>query len=201
MFSAVKKVFSQRTGIADKDVKKIISVLELRTVKRKKNIVDAGDDPNYMYFLNKGLFRAYIYDYKGDEQTTDLITEGNWFGDFKAFISGRKSTLYLEAIEDSEVLLLTAKDIHRFCNEIPLFERALRHTMEFYFVKLLDRAKKLNYAGCPAQERYREFSHKYPALEKRLPALYLASYLGITPETLSRIRHLADKPQLDSRSL
>jgi len=189
MFSAVKKVFSQKTAVSEKDLKKIISVLEVRLVKRKKNILDAGDEPDFMYFLNKGLFRAYTYDFKGDEQTTDLITENNWFGDFKSFITGRKATLYLEALEDSQVLLLSTKNIRRFCDEIPKFERALRQTIEFYFVKSIDQAKKISYAGCPAQERYREFSRKNPMLEKRIPAHHLASYLGVKPETLSRLKH------------
>jgi CRP-like cAMP-binding protein len=189
MYSEVKKVFLQKTEVSEKDLNKIIAVIEVRTVKRKKNILDAGDEPDYMYFLNKGLFRAYTYDYKGDEQTTDLISEGHWFGDFKSFISRRKATLYLEALEDCEVLLLSTKHIDRFCEEIPKFELALRQTIEYYFVKSLDTAKRIKYPGCPAQERYDEFTRKYPSLEKRVPSIYLASYLGIKPETLSRLRH------------
>jgi CRP-like cAMP-binding protein len=193
MFSAVKKIFTERTGVSAKDLERIVSVMEVRTVKRKKNIVDSGDEAHFMCFLNNGLFRAYIYDYKGDEQTTDLITEGNWFGDFTALISGRKTSIYLEALEDSEVVLLPVKEIRRFCDEIPMFDRALRQTIEYYFVKAMTHAKKMNYAGCPAQERYKEFLKKYPSLNKRVPALYLASFLGITPETLSRLRHMSDQ--------
>ena len=193
MFSALKRTFAKRTSIAEKDIKKILSALEVRLVKRKKNILDAGDEPDYMFFLNKGLFRGYIYDEQGDEQTTDLISEGNWFGDLKAFTTQKRSTLYLEALEDSQVFLLSRKDIYRFYDEIPMFERSVKQTMENYYVKAIDRARKINYAGLHAQDRYKQFVMKCPTLEKRVPALYLASYLGIKPETLSRLRHPPDK--------
>lgn len=189
MFSALRKKFSQKTGVSEEDVKKIISALEVRFIRRKKNILNAGDDLDYMFFLNKGLIRGYIYDDKGDEQTTDLIAEGNWFCDFKAFVSRKKATVYFEAIENSHILLLSFDNIQRFYDEIPMFERAVRQTIEFYFIVSIDRAKKINYAGHSASDRYKEFTRKYPQLESSVPAKYLASYLGIKPETLSRLRH------------
>jgi hypothetical protein len=70
-----------------------------------------------------------------------------------------------------------------------MFERAVRQTIEFYFIVSIDRAKKINYAGHSASDRYKEFTRKYPQIESSVPAKYLASYLGIKPETLSRLRH------------
>lgn len=188
MFDILINEMKQKSAIADADIMTFISALKVRHIKKKKNLLNEGDPVNKMFYVNEGLFRYYIYGEDGTEHTTDLIAQNNWFGDAKAFLSREEAGINIEALEDSIVFELTYDDLHRFYDELPLFERVVRKVVEHYFVKSLERAKKVYRAGYPAQERYLQYVNSHPKLANRVPAIYLASYLGITPETFSRLR-------------
>lgn len=188
MFETLINEMKQKSAIADTDIATFISALKVRQIKKKKNLLNEGDPANKMFYVNEGLFRIYIYDEDGTEHTTDLIAQNNWFGDAKAFLSRESAGIYIEALEDSVVFELSYDDLNRFYDELPLFERIVRKVVEHYFVKALDRSKKVYRAGYPAQERYLQYVNSHPKLANRVPAIYLASYLGITPETFSRLR-------------
>lgn len=191
MFDTLISSIQKTAPIPDKDVDKIISALKVRYVKKKKNLLNEGDNANMMFYVNEGLFRDYIFDQEGNEQTIELIAEHNWFGDAKAFLAQEPAAINIEALEDSQVFALSYEDLNRFYDEIPLFERLVRRIIEHYFVKALERIKKVNRSSYPAQERYHEFLRSHPKLINRVPSIYLSSYLGIAPETLSRLRSQA----------
>lgn len=188
MFDILVKNIKQTADLSDEGIQKVLDALKVRYVKKKKNLLNEGDNGNMMFYVNEGLFRYYIFDEEGVEHTIDLVAQNNWFGDAKAFLSQEQAGMNIEALEDSQVFILSYDDLNRFYDEIPLFERLVRKIIEHYFVKALERGKKVNRAGYPAQERYLEFLRSHPKLGNRVPAIYLASYLGITPETLSRLR-------------
>lgn len=188
MFDKLISGIKQHANITDEGIREFLSSLKIKQVKKKKNLLSEGDSGNMMYYLNEGLFRYYTFDENGNEHTIDLIAQNNWFGDAEAFLSRQPAGINIEAIEDSQVFALSYEDLHRFYDEIPMFERAVRKIIERYFVKALQRGKKMNRAGYSAQERYQEFLRSQPKLGGRVPAIYLSSYLGITPETLSRLR-------------
>jgi CRP-like cAMP-binding protein len=188
MFDTLIKNIKQKSAIADVDIEKFIAALKIRHVKKKKNLLSAGDPANMMFYVSEGLFRYYTYDEDGTEHTTDLIAQNNWFGDAKAFLSKEPAGINIEALEDATVFILSYDDLHRFYDELPMFERVVRKIIEHYFIKAVERGKKINRAGYLAHERYMQFVTRHPKLANRVPAIYLASYLGITPETLSRLR-------------
>lgn len=196
MFGKLINSIKQHATISDAGIEEFISSLKIKQIKKKKNLLNEGDSGNMMYYLNEGLFRYYIFDDSGNEHTIDLIAQNNWFGDAEAFLSRRPAGINIEAIEDCQVFALSYEDLHRFYDEIPMFERAVRKIIERYFVKALQRGKKVNRAGYSAQERYQEFLRSQPKLGNRVPAIYLSSYLGITPETLSRLRSQSVKQGL-----
>lgn len=191
MFEKLINNIKQHAAITDAGVDTFVSALKVKQIKKKKNLLNEGDSSNVMFYVNEGLFRYYIFDEQGAEHTIDLIAQNNWFGDAEAFLSNQPAGINIEALEDSQVFVLSYEDLNRFYDEIPMFERAVRKIIERYFVKALKRGKKVNRAGYSAQERYHEFLRTHPKFENRVPAIYLASYLGITPETLSRLRSQA----------
>lgn len=188
MFDKLKQLIQRQAPISDADLEVFFNALQIRHVKKKKNILSEGEPGNNMYFVNEGVLRYYIYNQDGDEITTDLIAEHNWFGDARAFLENKRAVINIEAIEDCVVFVLNKEDLERFYDELPYFERAVRKIMEYYFVKAVELRNKVNRAGYSASERYTEFFNTHPKIVHKIPAVYLASYLGITPETLSRLR-------------
>ena len=188
MFEHLANGLQQLAPIPDEGMRSILAALQVKDVRKKSRLLSPGDDGNHMYFVNTGLFRYFVMDKEGNEQTTHLIPQNNWFGDARAFLSGEKTTIYIEAIEDSQIFSISHEMINRFYDDVPYFERAVRKLIEHYFIKVLEKGKSSSYAGYTAQERYLSFLRAHPKLVNRVPAIYLASYLGTTPETLSRIR-------------
>ncbi|WP_317898409.1 Crp/Fnr family transcriptional regulator [Aurantibacillus circumpalustris] len=157
-------------------------------VRKKKNLLNEGNNANIMFYANERLFRYYIFDCEGIEHTNDLVAQNNLFGDAKAFLSQEQAGVNIEALEGRQMLGLSYDDHNRFCDEIPEFERLVRKIIEHYFVKTLDWSKKAIRAGYSAQKRCFEFLRSHPKFGNRVPAIYLDSYLEITPKTLSRLR-------------
>jgi CRP-like cAMP-binding protein len=193
MFDRLISDVKRQSNISNEGMEKFISALSVRYVKKKKNILNEGNDADCMFYVNEGLFRCYIFDENGNEHTTDLIPENNWFGDSKAFLTHTKATINIEAIEDSQVFVLSYTDLHRFYDEIPMFERAVRKIIEHYFIKAIEKSKRVSHGGYSAQKRYDNFLKRNKKIGNRVPAIYLASYLGLTPETLSRLRNNSGK--------
>lgn len=157
-----------------------------RTMKRRQFILQEGFPCKHYSFVVEGCFKMYGIDQKGIEHNLQFAAENDWIADIGSFHSGRLSKLFIEAIEPSLVLQIEKEDLYFLYTNIPKLDRIFKVIIEDKYVELQNRV--LQNISSTAQERYLAFLEKYPSLALRLPNTQIASYLGITPEFLSKIR-------------
>jgi CRP-like cAMP-binding protein len=148
--------------------------------------LQAGDVWKYHAFVSSGCLRTYSVDEKDNEHIMGFSVENWWCGDRESLLSGEPARYNIDAIEDSEVVLFTHSNFEMLCREIPAFDQMVNNILNRSFVTQQNRINAaLSYT---AEEKYLNFVKKYPEFALRVPQSMIASYLGMTPETLSRIR-------------
>lgn len=162
-----------------------VSKLQIRQYKRKETILQEGQVCKYAYFINAGCLR-YYYNVDGQENTAQFFFENGWYTDYESFLSGKPTRQNIEALEKSELLLLSAKDLQQLYIDIPKFERFGRLMAENAFLGIRYRNEMLE--NQTAEQRYITLMKERPKVFERIPQHYIASYLGIQPPSLSRIR-------------
>ncbi|MBO0948436.1 Crp/Fnr family transcriptional regulator [Fibrella forsythiae] len=157
-----------------------------RSIKRRQAILQEGFPCKHYSFVVAGCFRMYAIDQSGVEHTILFATENEWIADIGSFHSGQPSKLFVEAVEPSVILQIEQKDLYFLYLNVPKLDRIFKVIVENKYVELQNRL--LQTISSTAQERYLAFLDAYPNLASRLPNTQIASYLGITPEFLSKIR-------------
>ena len=157
-----------------------------KKIRKRQYILNAGDSCQYITFVEKGLLRSFTADDDGQEYVVQFAIEGWWITDMGSFVSGEAALYNIEALEDSEVLNLARPAMDEMINLHPGMERYFRLLMQNNIVALQRRA--VAYMSLSAEEKYLKLMEVYPGIMNRAPQQQIASYLGITPETLSRIR-------------
>jgi len=128
----------------------------------------------------------YVMDAKGVNHNIQFAAEGDWIADIGSFHSGKPSQSYIEAVELSVIIAIEKEDLYHLYRSIPKLDRIFKVIIENKFVELQNRV--LQNISSTAHERYQSFVEQYPKLVQRLPNTQIASYLGITPEFLSKVR-------------
>ncbi|WP_336687867.1 Crp/Fnr family transcriptional regulator [Chryseobacterium bernardetii] len=159
-------------------------------LKKREFFLHEGDVSSYMGFLAKGSMKKYSRDIKGTEHIISLYIEGWWVGDRESFSKLSPSSFNIEACEDADLLVLT-KQAGEEVFTLPIMHELTRHLDQNYSFAT---QKRINAAiSMTAEERYNMLIDSYPEFSQRFPQHLIASYLGITQETLSRIRSRAVK--------
>lgn len=146
----------------------------------------AGDAARHAAFVARGCLRSYVIDAKGKEHIVQFAPETWWLADSDSLSSGSPSQYFVDAIEDAELLLIDVPSHHRLVERVPGYAAALRAGLQRHAAA--KDVRIVNALSATAEERYLEFRKTYPSIVQRVPQKMLASYLGISPETLSRIR-------------
>lgn len=162
-----------------------------RLVKRKQFILQKNDVCNNYTFIISGLFKMYTVDKNGDEHILHFASENEWICDINSFHSKKPSLLYIEAIEPSIIIQIDNSNLMYLFTHYQKFERTFRVLIENKFMELETRI--LQNISSKAEERYQFFLEQYPNICNRIPNVLIASYLGITPEFLSKIRNAISK--------
>ena len=157
-----------------------------RQIKRRQMILQEGFVCKHYTFVEKGCFKMYGIDEKGTEHNLRFATENDWITDLGSFYSEQPSRLFIEAIEPSAILQIEKQDLLYLFINVPKFDRNFRVIVEEKFIELQNRL--LQSFSLNAHQRYVDFLEQYQELALRLPNSQIASYLGITPEFLSKIR-------------
>jgi CRP-like cAMP-binding protein len=160
--------------------------MRARRIRRRQFILQEGDVCKHYTFIASGCFRMYAVDRKGTEYNIQFAAENDWITDIGSFFSEKPSHLFIEAIEPSHILQIEHKDLIHLYTHHHKFDRNFRVIIENKFVELQNRV--LQNISSTAEERYTAFMEQYPHLYNRLPSTQIASYLGVTPEFLSKIR-------------
>lgn len=186
MHSLILKNTSRFIKLTSEEETFFISLLHEKKLKKKEFLVQEGNLCHHTYFVNKGALRTYFVDSKGFEHNMQFAIEDWWAGDMHSVLKEKPSRFYIVAMEDTELLSLEKQDQEKLFQRVPKFERFFRHLLQNAFVAFQDRI--LAGMSETAEERYLNFRKKYPAMDGRFPQNQIASFLGITPESLSRIR-------------
>ena len=163
-----------------------VSQLQHRKLRKRQYFLQEGDVSRYEAFVLKGCLRTYELDENGNEHVLSFAVENWWVGDLYSFFTGTPSSYNVDTLEPTELLFLDLASQDLLFEKVPKFERYFRLLVQNAFIATQRRV--ISSISKPAEERYLEFIEKYPTLELRIPQHQIASYLGITPESLSRTR-------------
>ncbi|HSD08602.1 Crp/Fnr family transcriptional regulator [Flavobacterium sp.] len=182
----LKKQILSIAAFTENEIEKIVSSFEYAKFKPKEYLATIGKTSNEIYFIINGLARVY-YLKNGKEVTTYLSSDNGFIASYSSFINQTHSFENIQCIEECEVLSISYAKMQKLYAEIPNWERVGRILAEQNYLCMADRLLKLQMI--PAKEKYLTFLQAtHPKIIQRTPLIYIASYLGITPESLSRIR-------------
>lgn len=165
----------------------LLAISKERKVHKGEILIYEGQQRvNKTYFVTDGCLHSYCLDKNGKQHTLQFAIENWWISDFIAYYNNEPSTLTVECIKAATVIEFNAKELEKIYTLHPEFEVFQRHNLQRHIVSLHKRI--LNHLQLTAMERYELFISQYPDIEQYIPNYHIASYLGITQQSLSRIR-------------
>ncbi|MGB0862140.1 MAG: Crp/Fnr family transcriptional regulator [Saprospiraceae bacterium] len=170
------------------EIQHISSKIETITFQKKAFVLEAGQDVNDLYYIQNGCLRTYFIDNFGKEHTLQFAIKGWWISDYIALFAKEKikSVSYIECIKEATLIKISKNNFDNLCNEIPKVSRFHIKNLESAFAAFHRRI--LENLTLSAKERYINFVKSYPNIEQNVKNYHIASFLGITTESLSRIR-------------
>lgn len=186
MYDKISKNISNYIDLNQEELDEFFSFLKIREIKKGQTLFRKGEFAMYDSFVNRGCLKTSFTDHNGEEHVVQFAVEEDWITDYDSFINNTPSRLDLTAMEDSVLFQLDHPSLEKLIERIPKFERFGRMVREHQFNRL--QRCLITLLSNNAEERYRDFIQKYPGLANRIPQHQIASFIGITPEYLSRIR-------------
>lgn len=186
MFEVFFSQVKDKVLLSAEEQKLVKTFFSPKKIRKKQYLLQEGNICRHLAFVEKGLLRSYSVDEKGIEHMIHFAWEGWWMADMLSFLSIEPSTYHIDAIEDAELLLISRTDFEVMLLKVPVMERYFR--MLFQNNIISKERRLISSISNSAEEKFIHLSATNPELIKRIPQQLVASYLGITPETLSRIK-------------
>lgn len=185
-FDVLRNYLDARAAFGPGDFDLIRSVFLFKRLSAGEFLQRAGDITRHAAFVASGCLRNYVIDSKGKEHIVQFAPETWWLADATSLNHGTPSTFFIDAIEDSALLLIDASSHQMLVDRVAGYAAAFRTGLQRHAAAKDQRI--VSSLSVSAEERYLEFMRVYPSIALRVPQSMLASYLGVTPETVSRIR-------------
>lgn len=186
MFENIIQNVTKWITLTDEEKSLFTSFLESKSIPNKTIMLRQGDICQFEGYIIKGCIRIYYVNEKGLEIILSFAAEDWWVSDIASFHEKKPSNFFIQALEDTEMFILTPKTKEALLSAIPKFERVFRMLVQRNLSTVQNRL--VNTISKTATERYLEFIKLYPTVPLRVPQYYIASYLGISPEFVSTIR-------------
>jgi CRP-like cAMP-binding protein len=183
----LKQNIASHISLSENETEAFCNLFQQKSIKKKSFLLREGEVCKFEGFVTKGIFRVYHIDKNGAEHVLYFAIENWWITDIDSFTTERPSQLFIEALEDSEVLLISKKDKEFAYANLPQIEKLFRVMTQKTHVAL--QRRMIDNLSKTADQRYLDLIEKYPQLSQRLSNLQIAAYLGISHEFLSKIRN------------
>lgn len=186
MFEVLFEHINKKISLHEAEMDRLKTFFIPKKYRKKQYVLQQGDVCKYIAFVEKGMLRSYQVDDKGNEHIVQFAPEGWWISDSYSFLTASPASYDIDVLEDAEVLLITQPAMEEMLQAVPVMERYMRILMQNSLISMQRRIACT--LGTQAEERYLGFTAEHPTIGQRVPQHMLASFLGMTPETLSRIR-------------
>jgi len=185
MFDNILTNLNKYILLSEQEKSAFCGMLAKKSLKRREFLYQSGDICKSVAFINIGCLR-YFYITEGEEQTGQFFFEKSWYTDYESFLSEKPTNQFIQALEPTELFILSRKNLYQLYENCPKFEKFGRLMAENAY--LGSRNNNVSYLTLSPEERYLKLIKERPKLLERISLKYIASYLGIQPESLSRIR-------------
>ncbi len=194
MFDRFREHVQRIIPMSDEEFPACTSFMTPKRLRKGAYLVQEGEVSKYLAFVTRGCLRSYGVDKKGEEHVVQFALEGWWITDLYSFLTEKPGEYYIDALEESDALLMDRSSYEQLCTTLPKFERYFRILLQNNYIATHRRV--LSSISLSVEEQYLQMVEEHPEIVRRVAQRHIASYLGITPEALSRIRgRMAKHPQ------
>ena len=184
--TSILQNISKHVSLTSEEEIVFLSKTETKIVKAKTILLQSGEVAKHTYFVNSGILRSFNINDNIIEHVLHFACEGWWIGDMYSYISEKPGNLFIEVLEDAEIVSISKENHQQLYDEIPKLERFFRILAENSLVSHQERL--MDNLSLTAEERFEKFCTKYPTLIQKVPQKQVASFIGVTPEFFSKMK-------------
>ena len=186
MYDLFFQKFNEAVTLSKEEHELVKKHLTPKKLRKKQYLLQEGDVSKFVAFVEKGVLRSYSIDEKGGEHIIQFAIEGWLISDLSSFITGKPATYTIDALEECELVLISRSAHEELLRTLPKYETWIRLLITGAYIALQRRITSI--ISLSLEDRYKAFVEIYPNIVQRVPQHMIASYMGLTPETLSRVR-------------